>query len=561
MTLIKQQRYHKQIIALLIVAFLIITGPFARELIHPRRYIASQENLMSVKVYTRQGNEAKETTIYIPRGAEVEIRQKGENYSRVEYQGHVFSVSNTVLASSLEECVDVDYVYPRRLLNLYENKNGELSDTVVTKSEQLKVVKADVKDLNTSTGNIRWYQIEKNNKKYWISGNYVETSKSASKKNYASSITYSTDWDEFFGKGYSKKAYIDQVDYKPQSKRVYENNSIQPNINSIHVSLENLVNDKDYYLSLNQTTGINSITVELKGDGGPIFYDSEVVRSYLKNPEDALQASLMTKKELADLMKEFQDHGYYMIGRIVTFKDSVFAKQNKSESITNKKGKLVAINEEYWPSVYSRKAWMYNVDIAKEIATCNVNEVQFDYCRFPDGTAPMVDSIDMKNTYDESKVAAIQGFLIYATDELEPYEVYVGADIFSWPVVVNDDQDIGQFLPSIANIVDVISPMPYTDLFSAGAMGIEDTTQEPEKTLYEFTKRTKSAMEEIDGNAYIRNWIQGYGGFSAKDIKAQIKGINRGGYEGYIVWFGNGNKSDLQSIEKGFIDSKRTTKD
>jgi len=39
----------------------------------------------------------------------------------------------------------------------------------------------------------------------------------------------------------------------------------------------------------------------------------------------------------------------------------------------------------------------------------------------------------------------------------------VPADMFAWPIVACDDQDIGQFLPAIANVVDIICPMPYLD--------------------------------------------------------------------------------------------------
>ncbi len=74
--------------------------------------------------------------------------------------------------------------------------------------------------------------------------------------------------------------------------------------------------------------------------------------------------------ELKDLIKEFQDQGYYIIGRIVTFKDQIFALQNSKESITDNSGNLIVHNDEYWPSAYSRKAWMYNVAIAKEVADC-----------------------------------------------------------------------------------------------------------------------------------------------------------------------------------------------
>ena len=60
------------------------------------------------------------------------------------------------------------------------------------------------------------------------------------------------------------------------------------------------------------------------------------------------------------------------------------------------------------------------------------NEIQFDYVRFPDNTDQYEASgdIDFRNEYGETKAQAIQRFLMYATDILHEYGVYVGADVF-----------------------------------------------------------------------------------------------------------------------------------
>ncbi|MBP3853504.1 MAG: hypothetical protein J6D18_02930, partial [Erysipelotrichaceae bacterium] len=335
------------------------------------------------------------------------------------------------------------------------------------------------------------------------------------------------------------------------------NNPMPSEVNAVHVSLENFVKNKDYYLDLKKTTGINAFVIVLKGDGGDLYYDSEVLKDYLDKPEKALVASMMSKEELTELIDEIKDHGYYVIARIVTFKDTIFAEQNVSDAISEKGSKkLFELNDEYWPSVYSRKAWMYNIDIAKEIAQCHVNEVQFDYCRFPDGTALVKDKIDMKNKYNESKVAAIQGFFMYAKAELQQYEVYVAADIFAWPVIADDDQDIGQFFPSIANVVDVICPMPYADLFSQGAMGIDDPVAEPEETMYKFSMIVSSLMDNTSSNAVYRTWIMAYSPYESKEIIQEINGINKAGFEGYLIWYGNGDAKDLKTVDEGFISSK-----
>lgn len=551
-------RYKNTILCILVIAILtLVLYPFLNRAIHPTKYIASDHNLLSVTIPYIEENEVNEKHMTIPRGTKVQVEESDKEVSKIKYQGELIPIDNKHLVDDLEDCVQVDYIYPRRLVNLRSKKDGVLSNTIVKKGEKVKVLHVDPSDLDVNTGIIDWYQVEKNHKKYFIRGQYVETNKKLATKNYAENIQYSTYWDFYYGDSYSKDAYIDQVDYKPQTMHEYEDNPIKKDINSVHVNLEYLLANKDYYLNLAKETGINSLTVELKGDGGYLFYQSEVAEKYLKKPKEATANALLSIKELKKLFKEFQDQGFYMIARIVTFKDAIFAKQNPDHAITDKQGKLVAHNDEYWPSAYSRKAWMYNVDIAKELADCNVNEIQFDYVRFPDGTLSKTldKQIDLHNTYNESKTAALQGFLMYAKEELIPYEVYVAADVFAWPVVAQDDQDIGQFLPAIANAVDVVSPMPYTDHFSKGAMGISDPELEPEETLYQFSDITKRALHSIEKPALYRTWIQGYGTFGPAQMEAQIHGINKAGYEGYLVWAGNGKPEILEPRKAGFINS------
>ena len=525
--------------------------------LHPSKYIASTENTLEVKVPYKKHGEIEEKSIILPRGTEVELRKSGDKTSTVRYDGQEFDISNQYLVDTLDECIQVDYVYPRRLVNLRTEKGGALSDKVVKKGEKVEVVGVSGEDLDTETGIVKWYQVQKGKKVYWLSGYYVETSEEVANKNYGSGVTYSTYWDDYFGDGYSQDAYIDQVDYKPfLQDQQYEDNPISTNINAVHVSLEYLKEYPEYYLDLKDKTGINAICVEVKGDGGYIWYDSEVPENYLKSPTDATGSAVATKKEMAKLFKKFQDAGFYVIARIVTFKDDIYALNNEDEALTDTSGNLLLHNDEYWPSAYSRNAWMYNVDIAKEVAQCNVNEIQFDYVRFPDGTCydAMDGTIDFKNDYNESKVAALQGFLMYAKEELQQYEVYLAADLFAWPVVAEDDQDIGQFLPADAVVLDVVSPMPYTDHFSAGAMNIEDPTAQPEETLYQFSTITRRQMSKIETNCIYRTWIQAYS-FTADDVIAEINGINRAGYEGYMIWYGNGAPDSLETNYQGYIDS------
>ena len=544
------------VVALLMIGLI----PVIRHAIHPNRYITNDEPILKVSIPFMDGNEANEKTLSIPRGTKVQLRQSEDTESKIRYEGEDFWISNEHLSDSLKECVDTDVVYVRHMVNLRDKKEGKLLDTIAEKGEKLEVVSVDADDLDVSTGIVNWYQVKKNGKEYWIPGKYVESTEQLANKNYGESIEFSTYWDTYYGDGYSKKAYVDTIDYKPMKKVIYEDNPLPDNVNALHVTLDNLINNKERLLNIKKECGINAFVVQLKDDDGILYYDSNTVKQYLKNPERALSPGAISYEQLEKLFKEYQKHGYYMIARIVTFKDKIFASENPKDSYTDPEGNLILHSDQYWPSPYSRKAWQYNVSIAKELAAF-VNEIQFDYVRFPDGTLQntLDGNADFHNKYNESKTSVIQGFLMYAKDELSKEHVYIAADIFAWPIVSKDDQDIGQFLPAVANVVDVICPMPYTDHFSRGAMGIDDPTAESKETLYRFTNITSLQLQEIQYPAQYRTWIRGYFN-DANDVKNQIEGIMDAGHQGYMLWHPNGNWNEIEHLIPGLIDVKKEDK-
>lgn len=279
----------KSLFVIVMVLAMIIGVPVLRNYLHPTRYLAYSQDTMKVKVPYKVGTEADVDTIEVPRGFELKVEKQGDKVSTVSYNNISFEIKNKYLKDTLEECIQADYVYPRRLLNLQTDKEGKLAKTTVKKSEKVKVTNVSIEDFNKETGQIHWFEVEKNGKKYWLSGDYVELSKSASKHDYSQDITHSTYWDETYGHGYSKDAYINQIDYKPQPKVRYENNPMPDEVNAVHVSLENYLKDKEYFLDLKNHTAINAFVIVLKGDGGDMFYDSDVLKHYLKKPEKALK--------------------------------------------------------------------------------------------------------------------------------------------------------------------------------------------------------------------------------------------------------------------------------
>ena len=153
-----------------------------------------------------------------------------------------------------------------------------------------------------------------------------------------------------------------------------------------------------------------------------------------------------------------------MIGRLTTFNDSFFCQDHPEYAIADGSGEPLYVAASYWPSAFCRYVWEYKVALAIDaVQTMGFNEIQFDYVRFPDNTDQYEASgdIDFRNEYGETKAQAIQRFLMYATDILHEYGVYVGADVFLVRRAATNVTAYGQYWPAISNVVDVISGMPY----------------------------------------------------------------------------------------------------
>jgi hypothetical protein len=262
-------------------------------------------------------------------------------------------------------------------------------------------------------------------------------------------------------------------------------------------------------------------------------------------------------------IKKIKDAGIYVVGRIVTFKDSYYVKDNPDSAITSTEtGKPYLHNNSYWPSPFVRRVWEYNVKLAVDaIKEMGFNEIQFDYMRFPDKTSNIEKQglVDMKNKYKESKSQALQTFLMYATDQIHKVGAYVSVDVFgetSNPYVTA----YGQYWPAISNVIDVISAMPYPDHFNAGQFGLATPWTQPYNLMKMWATQASERQEEIPTPAIARTWIQAYDAikspyneYGSKEIQAQIKGLVDGGLTGgFITWNSGSSLEKYYEIATGW---------
>ncbi len=329
------------------------------------------------------------------------------------------------------------------------------------------------------------------------------------------------------------------LDYSPREKVKFENNVMPDEVKALYLNNE-FIEDLDTYLDIASGCAVNAFVIDIQ-DGGAIGYASPTMKKYSPTAYDAAWNEL---EEYRVAVKKIKDAGYYVIGRITAFNDPYFAEDHPEYLIASPgSGKPLKIGGMYWPSVYQRYVWQYKVDLALEaVELMGFNEIQFDYCRFPDGTWWFDDDeIDYRNPYNESKAQAVQRFLMYACDRIHAAGAYVSADVFGECAEAYVCA-YGQYWPAITNVVDAISAMPYPDHY--GAAGDWLPWEHPYDTLYAFGEKAAERQTEIPTPGAVRTWIQAYSAirepytyYGPNQIADQIEALrDTGNTGGYMTW-------------------------
>ena len=304
----------------------------------------------------------------------------------------------------------------------------------------------------------------------------------------------------------------------------------------------------DSYLNIATKNGVNAIVVDIKD--GALAYKSQVAKEY---SQTAYNTNINSYDAYKSAIKKIKDAGIYVIGRIVVFNDTHYGKDHQDECISSN------VSNRLWPSAYSRGAWEYNVELAKEaVVEMGFDEIQFDYIRFPEDAYNMTlnGNTDFKNKYNEEKAEAVQNFLYYATDQIHKTNAYLSVDVFgecSSEYVTS----YGQYWPAISNIVDVISSMPYTDHFDRNSERWTNAYQ----TIYNWAKGATQRQKEIPTPAVARTWITAYDTphwnptvvYGAEKIEEQVKALYDAGLTGgFITWNSASSLNKYEQIKSAF---------
>ena len=548
---LKVERIIIALILLVAIIFVLIKGvSFTKDkLIVKEYYLSSDTNSIPIYSYDKEQNTMNETK-KIPRGTKVKSSQDSINindisYKEVSLKDEKFYVNDINLTEDKDKVVTETKKYVRTSVTVYKNETDSKISSFIKKGNEIDITGYDKLD---DDGNVEMYKIKKDDIEGWVYSKYLVDTKELAEQNYNESNTYDTHKDrKYYRELYGGKAST--LDYYPYEKVEFDNNPIMKKAKAMYLNAgKNVIADIDSYIKVATSSGVNTIVVDLKD--GALAYPMEVAKEYSKKAYESAINSYDDYKKAIDKIKSSD---IYVIGRIVVFNDPHYGADHPEDCIKS------PVSQRLWPSAYSRGAWEYNVELAKQaIKDMGFNEIQFDYVRFPEDAYNMSQSngTDFKNKYNEEKAEAVQNFLLYATDQIHKENVYLSVDVFgecSGTYVTS----YGQYWPAISNIVDAISSMPYTDHFGRNV----DTWTNAYQTVNNWAKTAAARQKEIPTPAIARTWITAYDTpywkptviYDATKISDQAKALVDAGLDGgFITWNSASSLAKYQQIKGAF---------
>lgn len=306
--------------------------------------------------------------------------------------------------------------------------------------------------------------------------------------------------------------------------------------------------DLTKYITFLEEHGMNSLVIDVKDDLGRITYNTELELPYQTG-------AVREHIDMEKLLKTAHEHGIYVIGRIVTFQDpKLYRYKNHQYAVWNyqqegpwghkikvedeETEEVTWVQREFWVDPFSEFAWNYNISIAEELQDLGIDEIQFDYIRFPsDG-----DMTGVQYRYKKKgmrRIDAIESFLRLARERLS---IPVSTDLYGFNSWYRMGNWIGQNIEMVSHYVDAICPMYYPSHFPRDFL--KDLAYfERARLIYREGSQRSNFIS--GGRSVIRPYVQAFliGGelkFEEPDYSdyliQQLEGAREGFASGFTLW-------------------------
>ncbi len=293
--------------------------------------------------------------------------------------------------------------------------------------------------------------------------------------------------------------------------------------------------------------GGNSVVFDVKDSDGPVNvpFDHPLLHAEAKYKMESPLGSRHEPpiRNLPKYVRFLHQQQMHAIARIAIFRDEYLVTHHPELAVQShshpgqpwkENGKLV------WTDPSNPDVQKYNIALARYAAESGVDEVQFDYVRFPaEG-----DQKDAKFTFDAAhpqwqRADVIADFLAQAHKQLKPLNVLFSLDVFgvmAWQRNV-DLAHTGQDIVKMAQHCDVLSPMIYPSHFF-GMDGYTMPGDAPEHFIGTSMDRFKLITK--DSGVVLRPWLQAFGWktktYSPEYIVTQVSVAKQKGGIGFLLW-------------------------
>ena len=284
-----------------------------------------------------------------------------------------------------------------------------------------------------------------------------------------------------------------------------------------------------------RSVGGNAVVFDIKDSDG-------IVNIPFENPLNASAPRGPMIRNLAKYTHWLHQQGMVAIGRVAIFRDErmvahhpeLAVRSRRTEGAWRENGKLV------WTDSSRHEVQDFNIDLARVAARAGVDEIQFDYVRFPaEG-----DQADAEFAFQQQhpgwrRSDVIVDFVSRAYHQLKPMGVLLSLDVFgvvAWQRPV-DIASLGQDIPRMAQNCDVLSPMIYPSHFF-GMDGYALPGDAPEH----FISRSMERFQQITAGTgvVIRPWLQAFGWrtktYSPEYVELQVRVAKEKNGVGFLLW-------------------------
>lgn len=279
--------------------------------------------------------------------------------------------------------------------------------------------------------------------------------------------------------------------------------------------------------------GINAVVLHAKDPRGRLYWDS-------RHPVAEPMGASVCKGQFQRAVRRLRAEGLWVVAKLDVFIDALLVSHHPHLGVKDRQTGAPWADRHglHWAEPHDPAVWRYNIELARELARLGVDEIQFDYVRFPtDGDLARI--AYSPSAPPRSRAETIGAFLAEARKALAEESVMISADLFGLTAWKSADFGVGQVVEKIAPHVDILCPMLYPSHFPPGFLGWEQPGRHPreimEKSLLRLQQRTHRPL---------RPWVQGFW-YSPEEINAQFDGIADAKQQDWSVWNPAGNYETL----------------